>query len=222
LTAGLAVLAAYTFGKAIDDGSNFFPSTGDPNFPQNSYNVAAERARSNFDVRHRLTLSYTYQLPFGGNRWLRGWETNGLWTVQSGRPFTVALLQDLDNSNTGRSSLGFGANDRPDVLRNPNLENPTETRWFDTSAFLVPARGNFGNAGRNIVEGPGLATVNVSLLKNTALTERVTLQLRAEAFNVANRTNYNQPDNYVYSSSFGSILSAGSPRRIQFGAKILF
>jgi hypothetical protein len=215
LTSGLAVLAAYTYGKSIDDGSGFFPSAGDPNLPQDSYNLRAERGLANFDVRHRATFSYSYQLPFG-------FETHGFLAFQTGRPFTVALLPDLDNSNTGRSVLGFGANDRPHVIRDPKLENGTEQRWFDTSAFTIPARGTFGNAGRNIVEGPGFSTVNLSLLKNTRLTERTTLQLRAEAFNLLNRTNYNLPENYVGSPSFGAILSAGSPRRVQLGVKLLF
>jgi hypothetical protein len=222
LTAGLAVLAAYTYGKSIDDGSGFFASTGDPNFPQNSYDLRAERGLSNFDVRHRATISYSYNLPLGGNRWLRGWQTHGSLAFQTGRPFTVALLSDFDNSNTGRTVLGFGANDRPHVIRDPKLDNPTEQRWFDTSAFVIPPRGTFGNAGRNIVEGPGFSTANLSLLKNTAITERVTVQLRAEAFNLLNRTNYNLPDNFVGSPSFGAILSAGSPRRVQFGLKLLF
>jgi hypothetical protein len=92
-----------------------------------------------------------------------------------------------DNSNTGRSNLGFGANDRPHVLRNPNLDTPTPNRWFDTTAFAVPARGNFGNAGRNIVDGPGYRSLNLSLIKNTPLPDRATLQFRAEVFNVENR-----------------------------------
>jgi hypothetical protein len=134
----------------------------------------------------------------------------------------VALISDNDNSNTGRSVLGFGANDRPDVIRNPELDSPSERRWFDTSVFVVPQRGRFGNAGRNILDGPGMSVINLSVLKNTALSERLTLQFRAEAFNLANRTNYDLPDNFVESPSFGSILSAGSPRRLQFGVKLLF
>ncbi len=135
LTAGLAVLAAYTWGKSIDDVSGFFSSTGDPNLPQNSYNTRAERGLSNFDIRHRATFSYSYNLPWG-------FQTHGFLAFQTGRPFTVALLPDLDNSNTGRSVLGFGSNDRPDVTRDPKLDNPTEQRWFDTSAFVIPPREN--------------------------------------------------------------------------------
>jgi hypothetical protein len=218
----LTALASYTLGKSIDDASGFFASTSDPNFPQNSYDLRAERGRSNFDVRHRMSLSYSYDLPLRGNWLLRGWQTNGVWSFQTGRPFTVALHPDFDNSNTGRSVLGFGANDRPNLARPARLDNPTEQRWFDTSAFAVPARGTFGNAGRNILDGPGLAVVNASLVKGTQVSERMNVQLRAEAFNLLNRVNYDQPDNYVGNPSFGAILSAGSPRRIQLGLKLLF
>jgi hypothetical protein len=219
---GLTALASYTLGKSIDDASGFFSSAGDPNFPQNSYDLRAERARSSFDVRHRLSASYSYDLPFRGSWFLRGWQTNGVWQFQSGRPFTVALNPDFDNSNTGRTSLGFGANDRPNVVKDPTLGNPAEQRWFDTTAFSIPARGTFGNAGRNIVEGPGLAVVNASLVKTTQVTERLGVQFRVEAFNLFNRVNYDQPDNYVGSPSFGAVLSAGAPRRMQLGLKLLF
>jgi hypothetical protein len=221
-THGVTALASYTFGKSIDDASGFFASATDPNFPQNSYDLRAERARSNFDVRHRLSLSYSYDLPLRGNWLLRGWQTNGVWSFQTGRPFTVALHPDFDNSNTGRASLGFGANDRPNVVKSAAVDNPTELRWFDTSAFAVPARGTFGNAGRNILDGPGLAVVNASLVKSTQVAERLNVQFRVEAFNLLNRVNYDQPDNYVGNPSFGAILSAGSPRRVQLGLKLLF
>ena len=233
LARGFSTLASYTWSKSIDDASNFCSSAGDPNFPQNSYNVAAERGRSNFDVRHRLSVSYSYALPFGKGRqylhdrgWvstaLGGWETYGIVTVQSGRPFTVALLPEIDNSGTGRSILGFGANDRPNVVGNTALSNPTTTQWFNTAAFAFPAPGTFGNAGRNILDGPGYQTVNLSLLKNTALSERVKLQFRAEAFNLFNHPNFNLPDNFLGSPTFGRITSARDPRHIQFGLKLLF
>jgi outer membrane receptor protein involved in Fe transport len=221
LRAGLSALVSYTWSKSIDEGSSFFTSAGDPNFPQNSRDLSAERGRSNFDVRHRMSISYGYDLPFKGLL-LGGWQTFGILTFQSGRPLTVALLSDWDNSNTGRSNLGFGANDRPDVLHNPNLDEPTAERWIDTAAFVPPARGNFGNAGRNIVEGPGYQTVNVSLIKNTRVAERSTVQFRAEVFNLLNRTNFGMPGNFLGSPSFGQVMSAESPRRIQLGLKLLF
>ena len=233
LARGFSALASYTWSKSIDDASNFFSSAGDSNFPQNSYNVAAERGRSNFDVSHRLSVSYSYALPFGRNRqyladsgWvstvLSGWETYGIVTLQSGRPFTVALLPEIDNSGTGRSILGFGANDRPNVVGNPELSNRSTLQWFNTAAFTFPALGTFGNAGRNILTGPGFQNVNASLVKNTALTERVNLQFRAEAFNLFNHPNFNLPDNFLGSPTFGRITSARDPRHIQFGLKLLF
>jgi carboxypeptidase family protein/TonB-dependent receptor-like protein len=233
LARGFTTLASYTWSKSIDDASNFFSSAGDPNFPQNSYNVAAERGRSNFDVPHRLSVSYSYALPFGKGRdylvddgWLStvltGWETYGIITVQSGRPFTVALLPEIDNSGTGRSILGFGANDRPNLVGNPELSNSTTGQWFNTSAFAFPTPGTFGNAGRNILNGPSYQAINLSLMKNTALSERINLQFRAEAFNLLNHPNFNLPDNFLGSPTFGRITSARDPRHIQFGLKLLF
>ncbi len=232
LTAGVSVLASYTWSKSIDDASSFFSSAGDANFPQDSHNLRAERGRSNFHLSHRFTLSYSWSLPLGrGRRYLNsataaaifgGWQTYGIWTFQSGRPFTVALLPELDNSNTGRSILGFGANDRPDLLGNPALNRPGPERWFDTAKFAMPAFGRFGNAGRNILDGPNLRTINVSLLRDFTLREGLALQLRAEAFNVLNRTNFELPEIFLGSPSFGRILSARSPRRVQFGLKVIF
>ncbi|MDX6611857.1 MAG: hypothetical protein QOD75_1043 [Blastocatellia bacterium] len=230
---GLSTLVSYAWAKSIDDASNFFSSAGDPNFPQNSNNVRGERGRSNFDVRHRLSASYSYDLPFGkGREWLAdsgwistiltGWQSSGIVTLQSGRPFTVALLSEIDNSGTGRSILGFGANDRPNVVGNPTLSSRTPGQWFNQSAFSFPARGTFGNAGRNILDGPGYQNVNASLVKNTALGENINLQFRAEVFNLFNHPNFNLPDNFLGSPTFGQITSARDPRHLQFGLKLLF
>ncbi|HEX5709021.1 MAG TPA: hypothetical protein VFX96_17095, partial [Pyrinomonadaceae bacterium] len=203
------------------------------NFPQNSLDTSAERGRSNFDIRHRLSVSYAYDLPFGrGQRFLAdrgllssflgGWQTYGIVTLQTGRPFTVALPTEFDNSGTGRTILGFGANDRPNLVGDPNTGPRTVEQWFNTSAFAFPAPGTFGTAGRNIVEGPGYQNVNASLVKNASLTERVRLQLRMEVFNLFNRPNFNLPDNFIGSPTFGRITSARDPRHIQLGAKLLF
>ncbi len=233
LVNGVSALAAYTWSSSRDDASGLFTSAGDPNYPQDSRNPAAEWGRSNYDLRHRLSVGFTCAMPFGtGSRrfadhgWLSDlvadWEVTGILTLQTGRPFTVALLPEFDNSNTGRASLGFGANDRPNLVGNPQLANPGPNQWFDKTAFAVPAYGSFGNAGRNILEGPGYANVNLAVLKALRLSARTRLQLRLEAFNLLNRTNFNLPDNFLGSPTFGQILSAGSPRRIQLGAKVLF
>jgi Carboxypeptidase regulatory-like domain len=230
---GLSLLASYTWSKSIDDASNFFTSAGDPNFPQDSMNPAAERGRSNFDVRHRLSLSYSYDFPIGrgtsrlpDSGWLTtllsGWQTFGIISMQSGRPFTVALLPEIDNSNTGRSSLGFGANDRPNIVGNPTAAHPTPDQWFNASAFAFSPFGTFGDAGRNILDGPGFQNINASLVKNTVLAERFNIQFRVEAFNLFNHPNFDLPDNFLGSPTFGKILSAQSPRHIQFGLKLLF
>ena len=220
---GVSLLASYTYSKSIDDSSGFFSTTGDPNFPQNSYDLSAERGRSDFDIRQRFTLSYAYDLPIAkGHRWIGGWQSFGVLTFQTGQPFTVALLPNNDNANTGQSQLGFGANDRPNVVGNPGISNPGPSAWFNTAAFAIAPYGHFGNAGRNILDGPGLETVNFSIVKNTAFNERLTMQFRSEFFNLLNHTNFNLPNNFLGSATFGQLVSAQDPRRIQFGLKFLF
>ncbi len=231
-TAGGSFLLSYTYGKATDDASGFFTSAGDPNFPQNSLDPAAERGRSAFDIRHRFSASFSYPLPFGTDHFLaeRGWittllsnwELQGVATAQSGRPFTVALLPDIDNSNTGRSNLGFGNNDRPNVTGDPTLSNPTPDMWFNTAAFTMPPFGSFGDAKRNSLEGPAYANLNVALVRLVRFGTTGQLQLRLEAFNIFDRANFDLPDAFLGSPTFGKILSAGSPRRLQFGVRALF
>jgi hypothetical protein len=230
---GVSALAAYTWSTSHDDASGLFTSTGDPNFPQDSRNPGAEWGRSNFDLRHRFSLGFTCAMPFGtgsgrfdNHGWasdlLADWEVTGILAAQSGRPFTVMLPAEYDNSNTGRASLGFGANDRPNLAGDPTRSNPGPQQWFNTGAFAYPAYGSFGNAGRNIVDGPAYVNVNLALLKQIRLRASTRLQLRLEAFNLLNRTNFNLPDNVLGSPTFGQILSAGSPRRLQLGAKLIF
>lgn len=221
LDRGLSLLAAYTLGKSTDDASGFFASAGDPNFPQDSQNPGAEYGRSSFDLRHRFSLSFAWELPLGSI--LRDTELQGIVTLQSGQPFTVALLPELDNSNTGRSTLGFGANDRPNVVSDPSLDDPSPERWFNTEAFAVPAFGSFGDAPRNLLDGPDLQNVNLAILKHLRIgSGEARLQLRAEAFNLFNRANFHLPDAFVGSPTFGQVVSAGSSRRCQFGVRLIF
>ena len=227
-----SVLAAYTLAESQDDASAFFSSTGDPNFPQDSNDPGAEFGRSGFDVRHRFTTSFSYDLPFGTGRAFAtqglaaaifgNWQTAGIVTLQSGRPFTVALLSELDNSNTGRAALGFGFNDRPNVAGNPDIQDPSADAWFDTEAFEFPPFGSFGDAGRNILEGPGFANVNLALIKHAAIVGGARVQLRIEAFNLFNRVNLGLPDSFLGSPTFGQVLSAGDARRTQLGVRLLF
>jgi hypothetical protein len=225
--AGLSGVASYTYGRSRDDASGFFASAGDPNFPQDSFNRAAEYGRSGFDVRHKLSAGFVWEVPVrGGDGFtgalIRDWQLSALATLHSGRPFTVALLPELDNSNTGRTSLGFGANDRPNLVGDPSLDDPSPERWFDTAAFSMPPFGSFGTAGRNIVDGPGYANVNFAAMKYIRLGGRARMQGRIEVFNLFNRTNFNLPDPFFGSPTFGQVLSAQSPRRVQLGLKVLF
>lgn len=223
MEAGLSLLTSYTLGKSMDDASGFFTSAGDANFPQDSRNPGAEWARSSFDVRHRLSLALSYELPFSGSRWLEGWQVHGIATLQSGRPFTVAVHPDIDASNTGRSNLGFGHNDRPDVTGTPGLpgDRRSADQWFDTSAYAFPAFGSFGSAGRNALDGPGVKNVNGALVRVLPL-GGARLQLRLEVFNLFNAANFDLPDPFLGSPTFGRILSAGPPRRVQLGARVVF
>jgi len=231
---GFSVLSAYTYGKSMDDASGFFASTGDPNFPQDSNNPSAEYALSSFDIRHRFSTSFSAELPFGpGKPWLtnpgvlsaifRDMELQGIISLNTGRPLTVALLPEFDNSNTGRSSLGFGANDRPNLVGTAKLDDPTADRWFNTAAFAVPAFGNFGNAGRNIVSGPGIFNTDMSLIRNVALGGSRSLQFRLEAFNVFNQPVWGDPNMSMASPLYGTINTTRTPmRELQLGVKFSF
>jgi len=223
LRGGLSVLAAYTFSKSIDDTSAFEQEQTDPNFPQNSYNYAAERAVSAFDMRNRFTAAYVYQLPFH-NRWLRNFENSGIITAQGGQPFTPFL--GFDNSNTGNTGgAGYGL-DRPNVVGDWHLPDPSAQEWFNTAAFAVPPQYTFGNAGRNILIGPGLSSVDESLSRRFQIGEKSAIQLQVEVFNALNRVNFDQPQNYENLPGFGSILSAKilghNPRQIQLAVRYSF
>jgi hypothetical protein len=227
-----SVMVSYTLADSQDNASGFFSSTGDPNFPQDSNNPEAELGPSAFHLRHRFSLSFTYDLPFGpghryaSNGWqsalFGGWQAASVVSVQSGQPFTVALLSELDQSNTGRAALGFGSNDRPNLVGDPSLSDPSQNGWFNTGAFELQPFGSFGNAGRNILEGPAFANVNMALVKHLPVSDQARLQLRLEAFNLFNRTNFWLPDNFFGSPTFGQILSAHAARRLQLGVRILF
>jgi hypothetical protein len=184
-------------------------------------------------LRHRFSMGYSLDLPFGkGRRFLSnrkfiseifsGWSTYGIVTLQSGRPFTVALLPENDNSNTGMASLGFGANNRPNRISSGKLPDPGPDAWFDTSAFVIADYGSFGNSGRNILDGPGYCDFSASVMKDSKVREGLNLQFRAEFFNAFNHTSFDLPDNFLGSPAFGRINSAQNPRLIQFGLKIMY
>jgi hypothetical protein len=231
---GTAMLVQYTVGKAIDDASGVLATAGDPNFPQNSLDVDAERGRAAFDLRHRFSGAITRPLPFNEgqflghlgiiSRALADSDLEASATFEAGRPFTVAMLPGIDVSNTGSSRFGFGTNDRPNVSGSASLARGTASAWFRTGAFSTPSFGTFGNSGRNSLTGPGYKTVNAAVVKHIRLgtRDRATIDLRLEAFNLFNTVNYDLPDAFLGSPTFGRILSAGSPRRVQFAVRAIF
>ncbi len=219
LAKGLSVLAAYTFSKSIDDTSAFLSTTGDRNFPQNSHNYHAERGLSSFDAPQRAVVAYVYALPFH-NAALRHFESAAIITRQSGQPFTPVL--QFDNSNTGNTGGTFGS-DHPNVIGNPSISNPSAAIWFNTAAFAVPPKYSFGTAGRNILRGPGLSSVDLSLSRKFKIAERLRLTFEAQAFNLFNRENLNLPNAFAdNSATFGKIFSARAPRQVQLALRLTF
>ena len=216
---GFTFSGAYVLSKSIDDMSAFLQTDGDQSFAQNNHDPRAERGLSAFDQRHRFVFTTSYALPFQHNLLARGWQLYAIGSFQSGPPFTPRL--SFDNSNTGNTGDVSGV-DRPDVVGNPRQGPSTPERFFNTAAFAPPERFRFGNAGRNILTGPGLATVDVAIVRTFALSESVSLDFRTEAFNLANRVNFDLPRRVYDQPDFGSIASAKSARQIQFSLRLRF
>jgi hypothetical protein len=220
---GLSFNANYSWSKSIDDASDPGPTAYETNLAQNVYDLDREKALSSYDHRHRFVTSFVFRPPTttGGSvlhALSNDWQLSGIVTLQSGAPFTV--INGVDRAN-----IGTGPAQRPDVLRNPNLpgDQRTPERWFDTSAFAQPAPFTFGNAGRNIVFGPGLANCDMSLQRNFALTEHQRLEFRWEVFNVLNHPNFDVPGRIAFSPNFDSVFStAEASRQMQLGLKLVF
>jgi hypothetical protein len=219
LAGGLSLWAVYILAKSIDDTSAFLASPADRNFPQDSRNYRAERALSSFDIHQRATAAWVYQLS--GRSWCaRNAEIRAIVTTQGGQPFTPVLR--FDNSNTGNVGGNVGS-DRPNLVGNPQLSNPTPQMWFNTSAFQIPRRYTFGNVGRNIMCGPGLASWDLSLVRRFRVKEWGSVQFEAQAFNLLNLVNFDLPQLYTDEpSTFGRIFSAKAPRQIQFALRFAF
>ena len=227
-----SIWAAYTYSHSIDDASAFLGLQQDPNFPQDSHNLEANRADSGFDMRHRVVVAFVVQLP-KGNMWTRNTQFRGIASAGTGQPFTPIISSDNGNTgNTGGSSAGT---DRPNLVGNPNtgtcpnssggapIPVGTVDCWFNTSAFAIAPAYTFGDAGRNSLSGPGFASFDVSLYRIFNLTERYKLSAEVQAFNIFNRANFDLPQNYADNpSTFGRIFSANAPRQLQLAARLTF
>jgi hypothetical protein len=229
---GWSVLAAYTFAHSLDNGPAPFDLTSS-SAPQSPFDLDLEYATSGADLKHNVTLSNQIELPFGrGKRYLNsagplisaligGWHLSSIASFHTGTPANIV-------SNAGYADYpGLRPNLAPG--QNPTLprHKRTITEWFNTAAFTnTPGQSNSqpipGNAGRNLVRGPGYTNDNFSLFKNFPLPETMNLQLRAESFNLLNTPHYGNPNASHNSGSFGSITSASGPRIMQFVLKLIY
>lgn len=236
LANGLTILGSFTGGKLISDSVStplnwFGDQTNIVGYQSGKYHRNWERSLDPTDVSQRLVVSGIYEAPFGkGKRWnpgnklasklVSGWQLNSIATFQTGLPLRVTgasnYLADRPNS-TGKSA---------------KLDNPTAARWFDTSAFINPATYTYGNLGRVLpdVRDPGVMQIDLSVIKDTHVNEKMRAQFRAEAFNVTNKVNLGLPNSSFspgtnglnVSSTFGTITSARDPRQVQLALKLIF
>jgi hypothetical protein len=240
-THGFQLQSSYTWAHSIDNASNanLGPTQNNSDF-RDFRHPEREFGNSDFGVRHRFTLSYIYELPFGHgkaigggasgftNQVIGGWQVAGITSVSSGNYYTV-----LDgNGNFSNSDGGAGgASQRPDQIGDPNAKPCVPGTFFNTCAFADPALGSFGNVGRNTLRGPGYQTWDLSIFKTFQTTERSHLEFRAEFFNIANHTNFllaksgpqESNNSTVFGSDqFGILTAARPPRQVQFALKFAF
>jgi hypothetical protein len=224
------VNVAYTWSKNLTDNISDRSDA-----PENSYNNRLDRGRAVLDRRHVFTANYIYEVPFFNKRHdfagnvLGGWEMTGVITLQSGLPYTPTT--NFDAAGLGNVPALVAGN-RPNVLCDPNQGAPhTFEQWFNTSCFqqnptAPPFPNVVGNAGRGIIDGPPTKRVDFSLFKNIKLGEKARLQLRGEAFNVFNHTNFRSLSSSskisITSSTFGQVFAVRDPRNIQLGVKFIF
>ena len=206
----------YVYSKSIDNASQIADaSDGGYGGAQDARNLRLERGRSDWDRGHSLTTLFMYDVPWRRHWLLKNWQIAGTGRLQTGPPFTVK------SSNV---QLDQGEANRPDRIAKGTLPNPTPDMWYDRLAFpLVPTGAyHFGTSGRNILDGPGLIDLNVSLIKRIRFQERYNLQFRCEAFNALNHPNFNLPSQNVNAPGGGTITAIRSPRLLQFGLRMQF
>jgi hypothetical protein len=236
---GLALRTNYTYGHSLDNSSAITGTQAagqvgvvmDPEDRMRDYGLSA------FDIRNRFSLNGIYELPVGrgkpfltgvkgvADKLVSGWQLNTIVNLQSGFPFTPILgfnrSRDVDTGLPDRPNWAPGRTLNGIYLRTPE-------HWVDATAFALPPAGTYGNVGRNVLIGPGLATVDLSMFKTTRLTERSNVQFRAEAFNLLNRTNFGIPNLVMLdqlsgapaSSAAAITTTATTSRQIQLGLKL--
>jgi hypothetical protein len=237
-THGLSYLASYWYSKSLDDistlnvaGSAPTLVAGENDLAQNPFNIAAEHGPSLFDATHRFVFSGSWAVPkWGGANaaglLTNGWQLNVIASLSTGTPFTVYDSANVAGEGSAPEITGFYSS-RPDLISDPNSGQPhTANQWVTRAPFLqlnpMTQAGQFGNEGRNVVRGPGIEDVDLSLFKYFNIDETRRVQFRAECFNVLNHPNFGLPENDLQSPAFGQILQAGPPRLLQLALKFLF
>lgn len=236
LSHGFMLLSSYAWSKTLNDneGDEGFGAGNGQAGPQDENNLAANKGPGATDVRHRFITNGIWRLPFGKghhflagrggvvDRLVGGWSISSVFTAQSGFPLTVTSQRDWSNTSSptprpDRLCKGTGAR---------TISSFLDATCFSTAALQAAFQsGNprFGNSGRGILEGPRYINLDLALLKDTAITERVNLQFRAEAYNSLNRAQFSDPNLSLGNPAFGKITSVrADPRDVQFGLKLLF
>ena len=216
MTNHFSLLANYTWSHCINDGDVQSEITGGYQDPSNRH---GSRGNCYTDVRQLFNLSLVADGPhFPSGNWIEqiagDWQLSVIATKRTGFWLTPG-------TGTDSSLTGVGA-DRPNVTGDPILANPTISSWFNTGVFLTNAPGTYGNAGRNSLVGPGSFDMDMAAMRHIMLGERTYFELRVEAFNVLNRTTFQNPGTTLSSQNFGRVLSANDPRILQFALKFVF
>jgi hypothetical protein len=233
---GLSFNVSYWYSKSLDDlssmnlaGASSQPLAGANDLAQNPFDLAAEHGPSLFDARQRVVASGSWEprIPSAASpavrRVLSGWQLNLIATHNSPTPFTVYDSTNVSLQANSPPISGYPAS-RPNLISSPNNGPHTINEWINPDAFQrlnpVTQAGQFGNEGRDVERGPAFTDIDASITRSFRLAERMRLQFRAESFNVANHPNFGLPVADLNSPSFGQILSAGSPRLMQFALKL--
>jgi hypothetical protein len=224
--ANLTFQASYTFSKSLDDASGAGGFYHGP--PEDSRNLRLDYGRSDFDIRHRFTITYAWRIPApsGASGWLHAltanWQVNGITTLQTGGPINITLPSD--NSGTGEFK------DRPNLVGNPFVAFNPLGPYLNPAAFAQPLPGTYGNLGRNVFSGPALNDFDMSFVKSQQISHEWWLRLRAEFFNIWNHPNFASPSTTFGSGfqltstpdSFNPYFGNGSPRNVQLVAEVEF
>jgi hypothetical protein len=237
-SAGLAFNVSYWYSKSLDylssmnmAGASSQPLAGANDLAQNPFDLRAEHGLSLFDARNRFVASGSWKwhisrsAPLLARRVVDGWQMNVIASHNSPTPFTVYDSTNVSLQANSPPISGYPAS-RPNLIGDPNAGPHTVQQWLNVSAFhrlnLVTQAGQFGNAGRDIARGPAFTNIDASLTRSFMLKESTGLEFRAESFNVANHANFGLPVADLNSPNFGQILSANSPRLMQFALKLTF